>query len=252
VYDGITLSKASAKIPTAPLGSALLGAQPTGLAVNPNTNRVYVAGMTSPTSLDVLDASTYQLVASIPGLPDQSRDYQVVAFNILPLPRAIAINTATNRIYVVNSVSSTITVIDGNTNTVTGTLSVAVPPGTAISQPAAAGAMDLKPGNTYYDASTGMVSTLGGAVAAVVDEAANQLYVAGVNGSVSVFALDPSAAPAAFSVNGVIRTPQGTGAVGVTVNATGPAGTASAATDATGMFVLPGLHTLRRARGPWE
>jgi len=39
-YDGVALSQASAKIPTAPLASALLGAQPTGLAVNPNTNRI--------------------------------------------------------------------------------------------------------------------------------------------------------------------------------------------------------------------
>lgn len=48
VYDGIALSNANAKIPTPPLASALLGAQPAGLAVNANTNRVYVVGMTSP------------------------------------------------------------------------------------------------------------------------------------------------------------------------------------------------------------
>src|SRR5205085_3750434 len=77
VYDGVALSNANVHIPTPSLATAHLGAQPTGLAVNANTNRVYVAGMTSSTSLDVLDASTYQLVASIPGLPDQSMDYLI-------------------------------------------------------------------------------------------------------------------------------------------------------------------------------
>ena len=82
VYDGIALSKASAKIPTLPIGRSPLGAQPAGLAVNPNTNRVYVTGMTGATSLDVLDAGTYQVLFSIPGLPDQSMDYQVAGFNV--------------------------------------------------------------------------------------------------------------------------------------------------------------------------
>src|SRR5207244_564602 len=100
----IALSQASAKIPAAPIGNARLGAQPAGLAVNPNSNRVYVAGMTSPTSLDVLDASTYQLVASIPGLPDQSADFLIAGYNALTLPRPVVVNTLTNTIFVVNSV----------------------------------------------------------------------------------------------------------------------------------------------------
>ena len=85
------------------------------------------------------------------------------------------------------------------------------------------------------------MTTLGGAVAIAVNEADNLLYAAGVNGTVSVFALDAPVAPAAFSVNGVIRNAQGTPVAGVTVSASGARGTATAVTDATGLFVLAGL-----------
>lgn len=61
-------------------------AQPTGLAVNPNTNRVYAAAATSPTTLDVIDGSTNAVVASIPGLPDQSSDLLVAGIYPVPLP----------------------------------------------------------------------------------------------------------------------------------------------------------------------
>ena len=241
IYDGVALSQANAKIPTAPLASAHLGAQPTGLAVNPNSNRVYVAGMTSPTSLDVLDASTYQVLASIPGLPDQSTDYLIAGFNLLPLPRPVAVNTLTNTIFVVNSVTSTISVFDGKTNSLTGTIAIPTPAGAVVSQAPDAQMSEIKPGNTFYDFSTGMRTTLGGTIAVVVDESANLLYVANVTGTVGVYALATPSAPAAFSVNGVVRNAQGVPVAGVTVNATGLSGSATAVTDATGLFVLTGF-----------
>jgi len=198
VYDGVVLSRASVKIPTPPLAVVGLNAQPTGLAVNPNTNRVYLANRTS---LDVLDASTNQVVASIPGLPDQSTDYLIAGYMALPLPRPVAINAITNTIFVVNSVSSTISVFDGNTNTMTGTITVPVPDGAIVSQPfplpPVALLSEIKPGNTIFDASAGALTTLGGAVAIAVNEAANLLYVAGVDGTISVFALDPVVTPPA-------------------------------------------------------
>jgi len=211
--------------------------------VNPNTNRVYVAGMTSPTSLDVLDASTYQLVASVAGLPDQSSASMVAGFNVLPLPRPIAVNTLTNTIFVVNAISSTVSVIDGNTNTITGTIAIPVPVGSVVSQAVPAGTQlfEVKPGNTYYDFSTRNLTALGGAISVAVNEAANTLYVAGVNGTVSVYALDAAPGGAAFSAYGMIRTQQGAPAVGVVVNAVGANGNATAVTDSTGMFVLTGL-----------
>ena len=243
VYDGVALSNAHVKVPTAPLARALLGNQPTGLAVNPNTNRLYVAGMSSPLSLDVVDASTYQVLATIPGLPDQSKDLLVAGFNLLPLPRPVAVNTLTNTIFVVNSVASTISVFDGKTNKFTGTIAIPAPNGAVVSQPAQAGKQlsEIKPGNTFYNASTGTLTTLGGAVAIAVNETDNRLYVANVNGTVSVFDLDPPAAPATFSISGVILNAQGTPAAGVTVHASGAAGTATAVSDAAGLFVFAGL-----------
>jgi DNA-binding beta-propeller fold protein YncE len=243
VYDGVELSQASVKVPTAPLASTPLAAQPTGLAVNPNTNRIYVAGATSATSLDVLDASTYQVLASIPGLPDQSTDFLVAGYLALPLPRPIAVNTLTNTIFVVNSVSSTVSVFDGNTNTLTGTIAIPTPDGAIVSQPVPPFTLlsEIKPGNTFYDKVTSTLTTLAGAVAIAVNEPANTLYVANVNGTISVFALDAPAAVAAFSANGVIKDAQGVPAAGVTVNATGIGGNATAVTDATGLFVLTGL-----------
>ena len=204
-YDGIALSQANAKVPTAQIATQLLGAQPSGLAVNPNTNRLYVVAMMSPTSLDVLDASTYQVLTSIPGLAPSSPAFLPPG---VPLPRPVAVNTVTNTIFVVNTNLSSVSVFDGNTNTFAGT-----------------------------------ITTPDGVVAVVVDEARNMLYVANYIGTISVFALDPPTAPPAYSVNGVIRDAQGLPAAGVTVNAAGPAGNAAAVTDATGLFVLTGLLT---------
>ncbi|MFN7997944.1 MAG: carboxypeptidase regulatory-like domain-containing protein [Bryobacteraceae bacterium] len=243
IYDGLALSKANAKIPTAPLSRALLGAQPTGLAINPNTNRVYVAGLTSPTSLDVLDASTYQLLASMPGLPDQSADYMIAGFNLLPLPRPVAVNTLTNTIFVVNSVTSTISIFDGKTNRLTGTTVVPAPAGAVVSQPLPPGTQmyEPKPGNSFYNLQSNLLTTLGGAISIAVNEAANTLYVASVNGTIGVYALDPPAAPAAFSVNGFVRDQQGLPVPGIAVAASGIGGNATAVSDANGLFVLTGL-----------
>jgi DNA-binding beta-propeller fold protein YncE len=239
-YDGFVLSNASVKVPTPPLAVTPASAPPMGLAVNPNTNRIYVAGRTS---LDVLDASSYQFLGSIPGLPDQSADSLVAGYLALPLPRPVAVNTLTNTIFVVNSVSSTISVFDGNTNTLIGTIAIPVPNGASVSQPVPAGSQlsEIKPGNTYFDSAAGAVTTLGGAIAIAVNESANLLYVASVNGTVGVYAMGPAVVPATFSVNGVIRDAQGAPVTGVTVNATGPNGSAAAVTDATGLFVLTGL-----------
>ena len=235
IFDGRVLSQASAKIPTPPLAVVPLSSPINGLAVNPNTNRVYVA---HSASLDVLDASTYQLLASVP-LPDQTGLCMIAGANCLALPRPVAINTLTNTIFVVNSPGSAVSVLDGRTNILTGTIPVPVPAGAVVSQQLAAGSLlsEIKPGNTYYNLATGTMTSLGGAIAAAVNEQANLLYVAGVNGTVSVFAMNPSAAPPAFSVSGTIRDSQGAPVAGVTVAAAGSV----AVTESTGLFVLTGL-----------
>jgi DNA-binding beta-propeller fold protein YncE len=246
VFDGVALSNASVKVSTPPVGTGPVGiaqSQPTGLAVNPNTNRVYVAGLTSPTSLDVLDGSSFQLLTSLPVLPDQSARFLVAGFNGLPLPRPVAVNTLTNTIFVVNSVNSTISVIDGATNTLSGTIAAPVPDGAVVSQPYASGTQlsEVKLGNTTLDTSASALTTLGGAIAIAVNETANLLYVANVNGTISVFALDPPTAPPTFSISGVVKDSTGAPLPGITVSGTGFGGASAATTDSTGLFVLTGL-----------
>jgi hypothetical protein len=240
VFDGMALSQANANIPTPAIGSAVLGrpmSAALGLAVNPNTNRVYAVGLTAPGVLDVLDASTYQLITSIPGIPDQTGSVQITSyFNGQALPQPIAINTLTNTIFVLNTMSSTISIIDGNSNTITGTIAVPVPTDAVVQTNA-----ETRIGNTIYDATLGLTRTLGGAAAMTVNEGANLLYVASVTGTVGVYALDPAPTAPAFSVNGTIADIAGVIQPGVTVTATGATGSATAVTDARGLFVLTGL-----------
>jgi DNA-binding beta-propeller fold protein YncE len=70
------------------------------------------------------------------------------------------VNTQTNTIFVVNASSSSISVFDGNTNTLTGA-----------------------------------ITTSGGAVAIAVNEKANQLYVANAIGTIDVFAIGVAPPP---------------------------------------------------------
>jgi YVTN family beta-propeller protein len=242
VYDGVALSKAKVKIPTPPIGN-LLGIQATGLAVNPNTNRLYAMGMSAPNSLDVFDASTYQPLASIPGLPDQTGDVLVAAYFGLALPRPIAVNTLTNTIFVLNSVDSTISVIDGNTNTLTATIPVPVPPGSIVSQvlPPNTQMFEIKAGNTFFNAPSSTLTTLGGAIAMAVNEGNNLLYEASVNGTIGVYSLPSATQPPLFSLSGTIKDAKGVATPGVTVNVKSGNGTATAITDSTGLYVVTGL-----------
>lgn len=244
MFDGTALAKVGVKaqIPPILLGpTGIAQQQPTGIAVNPNTNRIYSAGLTGSTSLDVLDASSLAWINTIGGLPDQSSRSLVAGYLTLPLPRPIAINTRTNTIFVLNSVDSTVSVVDGKTNQLTATLAIAIPAGAITSQPAAGQMSEFKPGNTSVDKASNTLVSLGGAISMAVNEADNLLYVLGVNGTIGVFALDaPSSAPS-FSVSGVVRDALGTAVPGVAVTATGSTGPVSTVTDTSGLYVLTGL-----------
>lgn len=80
-----------------------LGRTPTSLAVNPVTNRVYVASKSLlSSSLQVIDGSTNTISTTL------SLTFQ---------PEAIAVNPTTNRIYSVDFIRG-LFVLDGTTNTV--------------------------------------------------------------------------------------------------------------------------------------
>ncbi len=78
-----------------------LGKGPAGVAVNPDTNMVYVTNSKSD-SVTVLDGSTGSIYDNI---------------DVGDMPIGVSVNPTTNMIYVINSHSNTVSVIDGATNT---------------------------------------------------------------------------------------------------------------------------------------
>jgi len=124
-----------------------LGQSPTSIAVNSQTNRIYTTCQ-SPTTLKVVDGASNSVTATIPlnsivfapqGIavnPTTNRIYvddyvqgvwvldgatnAILTTVALPIGAVkIAVNSATNMIYVGNMVARTITVIDGNSNSPT-------------------------------------------------------------------------------------------------------------------------------------
>jgi CSLREA domain-containing protein len=134
------------------VGNVTVGDLPQGIAANSNTNKAYTADYTS-NSVSVIDIGTSAVTNTIPvgtgpyGAavnPNTNRLYITHPYNGLNYisvintasnlfirtinvgvdPTGIAVNTNTNRIYVANRNSYTVSVIDGSTNTVTGTIPV--------------------------------------------------------------------------------------------------------------------------------
>jgi YVTN family beta-propeller protein len=81
------------------------------IAVDPVASRLYVSGQSSfgaPGNLNVFDTSTNNLVASIPNLPGG--------------PAALAVNPATNRVYVGCGACSQVSVLDGASHQIIATV----------------------------------------------------------------------------------------------------------------------------------
>jgi len=84
-----------------------VGTRPRDVAVNANTNRIYVANVES-NNVSVVDGNTNGVIATIP---------------VGQSPWSIAVNPNNNKIYVNNYNGRSISVIDGDTNTVIKTIS---------------------------------------------------------------------------------------------------------------------------------
>lgn len=78
-----------------------MGSVPIALAINPITNKIYVANRGDDFEVTVIDGATNSTVSVLAGL--NAND--------------IVVNLQTNEIYVVNGSSDNVTVIDGNTLT---------------------------------------------------------------------------------------------------------------------------------------
>lgn len=149
-------------------------------AVNPLTNRIYVVQDSAPSFVSVIDGNDDTIVTTVP---------------VGGSPSAIAVNPITNQIYVANNQSSSVTVIDGASNSKStvpvgsGPIHVAVHPLT----------------NKVYvtNSQDGTVSVIDGATKkvtatvpvgqspkmATVNEKTNQIYVAN-SGSNNVTIID--------------------------------------------------------------
>src|SRR5215831_14061863 len=76
-----------------------VGTNPFEIAINPITNKIYVANLSSA-NVTVIDGATNATTTVSAGSS----------------PRAVAVNPVTNRIYVANESSNNVTVIDGASN----------------------------------------------------------------------------------------------------------------------------------------
>jgi YVTN family beta-propeller protein len=175
---------------TAPSVSTLANpGYPIALAVNPTTNKVYVANLDG-NNVTVIDGATNSVVTTI------------IDPNALG-PIAVAINPTTNTIYVANSQSNNLTVIDGTTDSVRATISVGtsplgvdVDPQTNFIYVANGGNVQTgDPGNvTVINGATNVTDTLTDAnaknpVAVAVNQTINRIYVAN-SGSNNVTVID--------------------------------------------------------------
>lgn len=124
VIDGVTNSTTTVTDPNA--------LAPLSVAVNEVTNRVYVSNGNSSTlsgngGVTVIDGATNSTTTVTD--PNAKTD----------IPAAIAVNPATDKIYVANALSNNVTVIDGGATAITHTLSVVLAgsgSGTVTSNPA--------------------------------------------------------------------------------------------------------------------
>jgi YVTN family beta-propeller protein len=165
-----------------------VGANPYGVAVDEDTDTVYVANVNQESgTVSVIDGATCNST-------DQAGCSQTPATIAVATPDGVAVDEATDTVYVTDLESGTVSVIDGATNIVTATVAVGTEPESV--------AVDETTDTVYVDNEySGTVSVIDGATNTVtatvtvgtdddgvaVDEATDTVYVAnGESSSVSV------------------------------------------------------------------
>ncbi len=217
-----------------PAPTISVGTYPTGVAVDPATDTVYVTNQNSGT-VSVIDGSTDAETATIsvgiwPGgiavdpatdtvyvanygshtvsVIDGSTDAVTATVSVGAGPEGIAVDPVTDIVYVANHTSTTVSVIDGSTDTVTSTISVSAKPDSVAVDPATdtAYAVNRNSGNvSVIDGSTNAVTgtipvkTYPNSVA--VDPTTDIVYVTNnTNNNVSVIDGSTNAATSTISV----------------------------------------------------
>lgn len=184
VIDGATNSSTTVTDPNAKF--------PCALAVNPSTNKIYVAnGNYGNTTVTIIDGATNSTTTVVD--PNANGNQLILPAN------AVAVNPITNRVYVANNGSpGNITVIDGETNaTTTVTDPHAISPN-AVAVNVTTNKIYVTNGGAYPAINHGNVTVLDGATnstttitdpnalapqALAVDQSANKIYVANANNS---------------------------------------------------------------------
>ena len=164
------------------------GKGPNSVAVNPATNKIYISNYGS-NNVTVIDGATNNPATIATRTSGQSNDNCLIAQSI------IAVNPVTNKIYVANCGSASVTVIDGANNATTtvatvGTfpISLAVNPATNKIYVANYDSSDV----TVIDGVTNATTTLAtgyGPFSIAVNSITNKVYVANHNGN-SVTVID--------------------------------------------------------------
>jgi YVTN family beta-propeller protein len=140
-------------------GSITTGANPSALAVNVVTNRIYVCNYGANT-ITVIDGTQHSVLTTV---------------TVGNAPSAVAVNPVTNKIYVANYGSNTVSVVDGATNATT-TVGVGVTPYSIAVNPVT---------NKIY------VANYGGANVSVIDGATNTTTTVAVGSNPSCVAVNP-------------------------------------------------------------
>src|ERR1039457_5560394 len=112
-----------------------VGVAPTAVAVNPVTNKIYVANFCG-NDLNCASAGTVTVI-------DANNNNSTTTVNVEVFPYALAVNSVTNQIYVSNNCGNdltcnsagTVTVIDANNNNSTTTVNVGFYPSRVVVNP---------------------------------------------------------------------------------------------------------------------
>jgi len=172
------------------LGNVAANIGPIAVAVNPVTNKIYVANYNSA-NVTVIDGTNNSTATVAAGSNTG----------------AVAVNPVTNKIYVTNRTSANVTVIDG-TNNSTNTVAAGTSPGDVAVNPATNKiyvANQSSNNVTVIDGtnnSTNTVATGSGPIAVAVNLITNKIYVAN-QGNVNVTVITP-ATTAAIPLNTAI------------------------------------------------
>ena len=127
-----------------------------GIAVDPVTDQVYVASGSHGT-LDVIDGSTNAIVTTITGLGSSD------PLSLEGQPLAVAVDEATNAVYVTPNLSTGLYYVDGATDTLESSLSTPIYGGSANATGAEGVAVDQSSGAVFVaEYTSNVVEVIGG------------------------------------------------------------------------------------------